>query len=92
MDGLLTFMGLSHFGTSVEGNALLQKLVITHGTIPALFLAKSVGLVATLMLMWMSHSRRWLRPLMTASIAIYITMALVPWLVLLSRGWWYLNF
>ena len=85
-DGFLTFAGVAQSGYAAEGNSLLRHLISTHGAIPAVFLAKSLGVVFTIWLMWLAHSRRWLRPVMTGAILCYLTMALIPWLLVFFNG------
>lgn len=86
-DGFLTFVGISQLGHSGEGNQMLRSMAISHGTIPAIFIAKSFGVVLTLVLMWLSHSRRWLRPALTGAILFYVTLALVPWLIVFAHNY-----
>jgi len=84
-DGLLTFWGIETFGLRTERNAFIQRLVYSHGTIPGLFIAKSFGVIFSLLLMFLAHQRRWLRPFLALSIGLYICLALVPWMIILTQ-------
>lgn len=87
LDGFMTFWGVGNLGMVSEANHAVRFLIASHGTIPALFMVKSVGVLVTLLLMWLSHSRRWLRPLLSISVIFYVTVALVPWAALMLRGY-----
>ena len=82
-DGYLTFKGISNLGLMREANPYVGRLVAQHGVIPGIIIVKSAGVGITLILMWLSNSRRWLRPFITAAIAMYVSLALVPWMVAL---------
>jgi hypothetical protein len=84
-DGFLTFWGIESFGTLGERNPLVQRLVYHHGTIPGIFIAKSAGVAFSLVLIALSHKRRWVRPVLSLSIGLYIALAIVPWTMLIIR-------
>ena len=78
-DGVLTGIGIAHFGIHAEGNAFLRFLMESVGYIPALVLAKSVaiGIIGALCLL--AGRVRWLKTAMTGIAAIYIGAAVLPW-------------
>jgi len=82
-DGYLTFVGISNFGVMREANPYIGRLVAEHGVIPGIFLVKTAGIAITLLMMWLSNSRRWLRPFIVAAIAMYLALAVIPWIVAL---------
>ena len=43
LDGVLTYWGVSRFGTGVEGNPLVKSLIETFGAEPTLFSLKLLG-------------------------------------------------
>jgi uncharacterized membrane protein len=84
LDGLLTFAGLSIFGIEMEGNALLRDLAHAYGAAPALFFVKLVAIVFVLFLTINAHKRRYLRPLIALLVVIYLALAIIPWVYILS--------
>ncbi|MCB0319604.1 MAG: hypothetical protein KDD60_01685 [Bdellovibrionales bacterium] len=84
LDGVLTFYGMEIFGTDAEGNSFLRFFMEQYGHGVALFIGKSLAIVLTLALMAMSHYRLWLRKCIGVIIVFYLTMAVVPWLYIIS--------
>ncbi len=82
-DGFLTFAGITTFGLTSEANPYVGRLMATHGVIPGIFIVKTVGVALTLLVMWLAHTRRWLRPFITMSVGAYLVLAVVPWLQIL---------
>ena len=86
LDGLLTYVGLSILGVHMEGNAFLRSLMLAYGTAPALFLVKSGAVILAVLLMFKAHQRRWVRPLITILILIYLALAVIPWTYIISSS------
>jgi len=86
LDGILTFAGVSVFGADMEGNALLRDLVSTFGAVKALFFVKAITALFAIFLTLRAHRRRWIRPIIVALVGIYLILAIVPWVVVLSRS------
>ena len=85
MDGALTYLGLKLLGVQMEGNSVLRGVIQMYGIAPALFIAKGAALVGVGVLMSAAHRRKWVRPIIFALCAVYTTLAVVPWLVILLR-------
>jgi len=86
LDGVLTGIGVYHFGTDAEGNPLLHYLMHSLGYIPALAITKSVAIAIILVLCFLSTVVEWLTKALKVVILIYLGAAIVPWsVILLSR-------
>ena len=79
LDGLLTGIGMYHFGTRAEGNMFLRVAMESIGYIPALVLAKSLAIGIILFLCHLAKTVKWLPMAMKAVILIYLGAAVIPW-------------
>jgi uncharacterized membrane protein len=79
LDGLLTAVGVGHFGTGAEGNALLRSLMEQVGSVPALIIVKSVAISIVVVLCSLTPRVKWLPLAMKGMIAIYLCAAIIPW-------------
>jgi hypothetical protein len=82
-DGVLTAVGMSHFGTSMEGNLLLRSLMGVIGYIPALVLVKGASILLIGALCLQASKVRWLKSAFIGVIALYVVMAVIPWTYIL---------
>ncbi len=92
LDGVLTAIGISHFGTAAEANGLIRILMERFGYVPALITVKSFALVVIVALCYLSGSVPWLKKAMQGIAVIYLGAAIIPWsAVLISKVWltWY---
>ncbi len=87
LDGVLTFAGLSVFGVEMEGNTLLRQLAHAYGAGPTLFFVKLTAIGFVIFLTLNAHRRRYLRPIIATLVVIYLTLAVIPWVYLLSDYW-----
>jgi hypothetical protein len=83
LDGILTGIGIAHFGIAAEGNLLIRTLMQIFGYVPALVFVKSlaVGLVTALCVI--STRVSWIAPALRITIAMYVSAAIVPWVTIL---------
>ena len=79
LDGILTGLGMHHFGLDAEGNILLRFLMSQLGYIPALILAKSVAIAVVCILCSLSRRVDWLDSALRLLIVIYLSAAVIPW-------------
>ncbi|RMG44535.1 MAG: hypothetical protein D6719_01665 [Candidatus Dadabacteria bacterium] len=79
LDGILTGIGVFHFGTTIEGNALLRALMENWGYVNALVFVKSLAILIILSLCSLSRMVSWLPKAMKAVIVIYLAAAIIPW-------------
>lgn len=84
LDGLLTYLGLRIFGISMEGNAFLRELMNAYGTAPVLFAVKLFAIAVVVLLTFQAHRRRWIRPLIFFVVAVYVCLAVLPWIYIIS--------
>lgn len=84
LDGILTFFGMELFGIAAEGNGLLRYFMHYYGHGTTLFLAKTMAVIITIILMCVSHRRKWVRNLLAVTIGIYLILAIFPWFYILS--------
>lgn len=86
LDGLLTAIGVSHLGTSAEGNMLIRHLMEAWGYGPALIAIKSLALMIVALLCFLATSVSWVRFAMKGVIALYLLAAIIPWsTIILTR-------
>lgn len=78
-DGFLTFWGVTVFGINAEGNPLLQFLMAHWGEGLALFVAKSVAIVACVLLYFSKARHNVLRHGMWGVAVFYVLFAVIPW-------------
>lgn len=84
LDGVLTWVGLNLFGLKIEGNSFLKLLMEAYGSFPVLFITKLVALVLVGFLTVYSHRRRWFRPVIALLCLIYLALAVIPWVFIIS--------
>lgn len=82
-DGILTSMGVSRFGLSVEGNPLLRLLMEEVGHVPALALLKLSAVVVVVGLVFLTSRLPWIRSALGAVSCIYLFAAIIPWTYIL---------
>jgi hypothetical protein len=82
LDGVLTYLGVLHFGAAIEGNPLIGALINELGAVPALAGAKlfaaSLGIALHL------HD---VHRLVAALTCVYVSAAVLPWTALLWAVW-----
>lgn len=83
-DGVLTGIGMAHFGTSAEGNPLLRALMHQMGYIPALVAAKSISIMIVATLCLLAAKINWVVSAMKLVALVYIGAAVVPWSIILG--------
>jgi uncharacterized membrane protein len=77
-DGVLTYVGVSLYGTAIEGNPLLAWLMETMGHGPALATAKVLAGAFGIALHLTAVHR-----VLAALSAFYVAVAIVPWMAIL---------
>lgn len=83
LDGILTSIGISRWGVSVEGNPLLRKLMIEFGHVPTLGVVKFLAICFVLFLCRHSVRLPWVNRAIRALSCYYVLMAIIPWIYLL---------
>ncbi len=85
MDGILTAIGVSTFGSIAEGNALLRGFMEQFGALYTLVFAKglAIGIIAFLALC--GKNVKWLPSAIAVLILFYALAAIAPWTYTLSR-------
>lgn len=84
LDGFLTYLGLHIFGVRMEGNTFLRELMYAYGAAPVLFIIKLIAICLVVLLTFQAHRRRWIRPLIFILSAVYLCVAVMPWLYIIS--------
>lgn len=83
LDGLLTAIGVGHFGTDKEGNILIRTLMNSIGHVPALLLVKLTAVFVIVNLCLLASRVSWLAGALKAMITIYLCAAVIPWTAIL---------
>ena len=83
-DGFLTYLGLKIHGIEMEGNSFLRKLMEAYGTAPALAIIKLSAIGLVVLLTFHAHKRKWVRPIIFLLAAVYLALAVVPWVYIIS--------
>ena len=77
LDGVLTYLGVSIWGPSIEANPLISSAIAVAGPIPGLAGAKLVAIALGIIL----HLRR-VHNVVALLTLIYLTVAILPWTAL----------
>lgn len=83
LDGILTSIGVSRFGTAVEGNPFLRQVMENLGHVSALALLKSLAIVVVILLTFGTTKVNWLKQALAALTCIYLFTAVLPWTYIL---------
>ena len=83
LDGVLTSIGISRYGLSVEGNPFLRNIMEQWGHIPTLALLKISAILVIVFLTVVSYRLTWVKNAMGAVSFIYLLLAIVPWTYIL---------
>lgn len=87
LDGLLTYVGISLLGVHMEGNAFLRELMHAYGQAPVLFFTKLFSLILIIILTFEAHRRKWLRPYLLFIVILYLCLAVIPWVMIITKNW-----
>jgi len=77
LDGILTYLGVSIWGPSIEANPLISSAVATAGPAAGLAGAKLVAIAFGMVL----HLRR-VHNIVAFLTAVYVALAILPWTAL----------
>lgn len=83
VDGVLTSIGVTRFGTSIEGNPMLRQLMEHFGHIPTLAILKLIAIIIVLSLTYLAQRRPWVHNAMGALTCVYLVAAILPWTYIL---------
>ena len=85
LDGMATAAGMHRFGVGLEGNFLLRETMKLIGVIPTLLVAKGAAIGMTIGLRQMGSQVIWVGQALLLLCLVYISAALIPWLIILTR-------
>ena len=84
LDGVFTYVGINNYGNEIEGNPLIQKLILSNGPSLGLFFAKLFTVLAILFLWKLRNKVTWI-PLSIAMLTFYyMFFAILPWSIVLA--------
>ena len=83
VDGVLTSIGVTRFGTSIEGNPMLRQLMENFGHIPTLAILKLIAIIIVLSLTYLAQRRPWVHNAIGALTCVYLVAAIIPWTYIL---------
>lgn len=83
LDGIATAVGLSRFGTGLEGNILLREGMKLCGVVPTLLVAKSAAIAMVIGLRRLRGQVVWVGEALLILSVIYMSAALIPWMIIL---------
>lgn len=83
LDGLLTSLGVSRFGTEIEGNPFLRALMEDLGQVTALGIVKLASVLVILGLVAASRKLPWVSSALGALTCVYFFSAILPWTYIL---------
>lgn len=78
-DGVMTGIGVLHFGVKAEGNILLRTMMESYGVLGTLFSVKLLAIGIIIVLCQLASSVPWVRSALKAVISIYLFAAILPW-------------
>jgi hypothetical protein len=85
IDGVFTGIGVSHFGTEIEGNILIRSLMEQIGFVEALIVVKGFALVVIVAICSLAGKVKWLGFAMRGIAVIYIAAAVIPWSYIIAK-------
>jgi len=83
-DGFLTWIGVTRYGIGFEGNPFLHNLMLSFGPESALVGTKLFAITAILFVCIFSKNAKWVKSGLIMTNAIYLLLAVIPWIVTLS--------
>jgi uncharacterized membrane protein len=83
-DGFLTWIGVTRYGIGFEGNPFLQNLMLSFGAEQALIGTKLFAISAIMFVCIFSANAKWVKSGLILTNAIYLILAVIPWMVTLS--------
>lgn len=83
LDGLMTGLGVSLFGTAAEGNPLLRCLMENCGIAPTLYTAKTMAILCVYLICRLSIKVSWAQNALRGLVCIYLLFAVSPWFKIL---------
>ncbi len=86
IDGILTAIGVAHFGITMEANPLLRYAMESVGELAALAIFKTAAVLIIISLCCLASRVLWVRTAMKVLIAVYLIGAILPWgFILIGR-------
>lgn len=84
LDGYLTSIGISYFGTQREANLLLRTMMEKIGPNFTLVLVKALAISIVVILTAIARKQRMLKPIINLLCGIYIFAAVIPWIYIIG--------
>jgi Domain of unknown function (DUF5658) len=88
LDGLLTGIGVSQLGVGMEANSFIRSLMVSWGYVTALTVIKGCALIIIAVLCRLALTVPWVTTAFKGIIILYLTLAIVPWTVILVNRVW----
>lgn len=79
VDGLLTLVGVKHFGSDIEGNPIVKNLIDSMGAVPALGLTKLFAIFVIIALCSLYRTVPWIGRALKSVMVVYLVAAIIPW-------------
>ena len=79
LDGVLTAIGVNHFGVQAEGNPLIRHFMLLIGPNLALFFVKSFAVLIVATLCVLARRVFWIAHALRGVAMTYLLCAIVPW-------------
>lgn len=83
MDGYLTSLGMTYFGTQREANVLLRSMMHVIGPNLTLVLVKGLAIGVVVLLTAIARKQRSFKPVINILCAVYLFAAIIPWIYIL---------
>lgn len=83
LDGIFTAMGISQFGTEMEGNAFLRHLMEEFGHVPTLAVMKLLAMLVVVFVTMAARKVRWAKGALLTLSCVYLCAAIIPWTYIL---------
>ena len=85
LDGVMTAIGVGHYGHEAEANFLLKLGMELIGPAPTLIIAKSLAIFVVYLLVQCAQHVSWVPRAIQAVTALYLFAAILPWSYILAR-------
>lgn len=85
LDGTFTSIGVGLYGIGMEANPILRTLMHAYGVNLTLGLIKTLAILIVFVLYRLSASIPWVTHAFKGLILLYMSMAIIPWSLIMAR-------
>jgi len=85
VDGVMTYIGISHTSTSYEANILVRRCMDLLGVGAGLILSKMLSIFSLCFLWYYKKEIIWIFSAIKGLVFVYLSFAIIPWAYILTN-------